>query len=565
MRNSRPRIGRTGLRSALLALFLLVGVDATPVRADDLPTPEAKYRAALKRPSLNKRMQGRIAFARAGLPEAVGILAADYLRPEDPKDYVRYLIATVATEYLANVPGVAPGFAAWRAQAHEPIDAWLWFRSLVLDRLLSGTAAIETARAASTPAVLRAAAIRALASMADAETVEIVGDLLQALPANEPDRSLLIEASAAAARTWGSGLKDDATRAQIERVARLLDDQTLSRDTQDIVARNLASLFGTDVMTGGSAPWLRELAAAVERPPGLEPPETQYAPGPFFGLRAVGRRIVYVIDASDSMLSPLSPDELKKLKPTTSSDDGPPKKGLPKADPEEPLPWQKIKCRFDAAREVLKRSLRALKPDQSVCVVLFGDDARTLPATPGLRLADPKTIESAVAQLDRVQPTPAPGDKLRPYGKLRGETNLHGGLRLAFRVTTQGLLGPGEYVDLSKTGCDTIFLLSDGNPTTDDFRKVDKRDGEKTVKDRETMAPAPDTPESTFQGPYGDRMFLDLDYLTDDVRRMNLFRQAEIHCVAIGEVDDSLLQGLASIGGGRFRRVGEAAPSADGK
>jgi len=549
-------------RRRLLAWSLVAALLGTlqppPARADDAAAAEAKYRTWLKRPSLYKRMQGRVALARAGTTKAIGLFADDYLRPEEPKDHVRYLIATLATELLAGAPDAAPAFAGWRGRARTPIDAWLWYRTLCVDLLLGNRDAAAVAREAGEPVLLRAAALRALAIMADAESAAVVGDVLAALPAAAPEKALLVETCAAVARTWGSGLKDDATRAVVERLVKVLDDKTTSQDTQDIVARNLASLFQTDVLGPGAAPYLRELAAAVERPESAEPPEVQYAPGPFFGLRAIGRRIVYVIDASDSMLEPLTPDELKLLRPTTPSDPGPGGKKLPKPkeDDEDPLPWQRIKNRFDAAREVLKRSLRSMKPGQHYCVVLFGTEARTLASTPNLVAVAPKAIEATVAELDRMKPEATPGDKARPHGKLRGETNLHGGLRLAFRVTTDKKLGPGEYVDLSRTGCDGVYLLSDGNPTTDDFVKLDKPDGEKAVTDRETKTPVASTTDLNFQGPYGDRTFEQFDWVTDDVRRLNLFRQAEIHCVAIGDVDDTLLRGLADIGTGRFRRVG---------
>ena len=41
---------------------------------------------------------------------------------------------------------------------------------------------------------------------------------------------------------------------------------------------------------------------------------------------------------------------------------------------------------------------------------------------------------------------------------------------------------------------------------------------------------------------------------------MNLFRRAEIHCVAIGEAPDGLLRGIADIGRGKFRRAGGDPP-----
>jgi hypothetical protein len=556
---------RTGLRvvAALVASLAFGAVRAPIARADDFDAALAKYKAWLKRPSLYKRMQGRMALARTGSPRALGIFTDDYLHPEDPKDNVRYLIATAATENI-TAPGseVMPLYAAWRSKAREPIDSWLWYRSLCADRVVEGTAALDEAKNAGEPVLFRAAALRALATVSDTEGPAIVTDVLDHLPVTEPGHELLIETCSAVARTWGMYLKDDKFRAVVERIARLLDDEKISLDARDIVARNMAGLFGTDILGPGSGPWLRELKAAQEKAEGAEPPEVQYAPGPFFGLRAIGRRVVFVIDASDSMLMPLTEGEQKKMKTITPSD-APPSTGKPPAsagprkDPIEPLPWQKIKCRFDAAREVLKISMRALKPDQSFCVIFFGSDAKAIPTTPGLRPADAKTIEAAAADLDRMKADPAPGDKARPYGKLRGDTNLHGGVRLAFRVSTGKLLGPGEYVDRSRTGCDAIYVLSDGVPCVDDFRKDDKRDDEHTVKDRETMTPVADTPTVQFQGPYGDKQFESYDFLTDDIRRMNLFRQVEIHCVAIGEADDTILQTIADIGGGRFRRVGD--------
>jgi hypothetical protein len=257
------------------------------------------------------------------------------------------------------------------------------------------------------------------------------------------------------------------------------------------------------------------------------------------------------------MLQPLSEDELRRLRPVTpAGEKGQPTRPGSRKDPEDPIPWQKVKNRWDAAREVLKISLRALKPDQAFCVVLFGTDAKPLAATPGLRPADAKAVGAAVKELDDIKPTPAPGDPTRPHGALRGETNIHGALRLAFRVSIKGLFGPGEYVDLSRTGCDVVYLLSDGLPTTDDFRKVDRRDNERAVADRETLRPVDAPPDLTFPGPYGYVEFQSFDYLTDDARRLTLVRQAPIHCVAVGEADDALLEKVADLSLGRFRRVG---------
>ena len=557
------------LRIAFVAVSLigLGSGDGTCVRADDDPAVEAKYRAYLKRPSLYKRMQGRVLLAKTGTPKALSILTEDYLKPEKPEDHVRYLIASLATDQLATSKEMAPLFATWRSKAKTTIDAWLWYKALGAECALGSKAAYDVARDPIRPAIFRAAALQSMVTMTDDDRLVVIQDVLEKLPKDDPDRSVLLEACAAVARTWGGYLKNASVRELVAKIAKTLDDKTYSIDTRDIVARQLAGLFRTDVLGQDSAPWLRELDAAAAKADDAPPPEVQYAPGPFFGMRAIGRRIVYVIDVSDSMLEPLSPDEVKKLKPVTSGGDEAPAdprkpSKLPKPpakDAEEPIPWQKIKNRLDAAREVLKRSLRAMKPDQFACVVLFGDDPRLLPATPFLMPVEPTMIAAAIAQLDRIVPTPTPSDKSRPYGKLSGQTNLHGGIRLAFRVSTTGLFGPSEYTDLSKKGCDGVFVLSDGVPSTDDFRKSDKRDDERTVKDRETMTPVDSTANIDFQGPYGEARFEGFSYITDDVKRLNLFRQAEIHCVALGEASDEILETIADIGGGRFRRVGEPA------
>jgi hypothetical protein len=43
-----------------------------------------------------------------------------------------------------------------------------------------------------------------------------------------------------------------------------------------------------------------------------------------------------------------------------------------------------------------------------------------------------------------------------------------------------------------------------------------------------------------------------------DVFWLNLFRKAEIHCIAMGEAEAELLRALAAMGHGRFRAIGTA-------
>ena len=67
--------------------------------------------------------------------------------------------------------------------------------------------------------------------------------------------------------------------------------------------------------------------------------------------------MVYLIDLSDSMLDPLSYAELTRARRVPF-------------DGAREFPWAKVKNRFDFAREHLRRSLRALSPDNPVLLTL---------------------------------------------------------------------------------------------------------------------------------------------------------------------------------------------------
>ena len=168
-------------------------------------------------------------------------------------------------------------------------------------------------------------------------------------------------------------------------------------------------------------------------------------------MKATGKRVCYVIDLSDSMLDPLTVREVSDL-----ADFG-------------ALPWDEITSRLDAVRELLRIALPTLNPEQSFCVVTFGSEAKLLKATPGLRRATPAAIAKVMRELDALKPGPI--KRGRPHGTLGGYTNLHGGLRRAFQVKGRGLVKQGAYIDpqMFEQGCDSIFLLSDGKPTWDDY------------------------------------------------------------------------------------------------
>ncbi len=385
---------------------------------------------------------------------------------------------------------------------------------------------------------------------------------------------MLCEAAVSALPTAVAGPLPASAATLAEKAVALLDDAALPRRTKWVVGRHLARCLGTDFLGLDPAAWRTELAAARARDtsPRKAPPE-RYAPGRFFGLTTSGLRTAYVIDASDSMLAPLSSGELERIRGLTTSGDS--KGGA--TPTEDALPWQKIRTRFDLAREMLKLTLRtalgAVKDDppgaeeRSFCVVLFGDLAEPLPTTPGLVGLTGGNVKGACADLDGLKIVdPTRGNRDRPYGRLKGQTNLHGGMRLAFQIVGRSIQRPrtgfpvGEYVERRafENGIDSLFLLSDGAPTSDDFVKLDSREPGDVAADPETGRPQSETPQLHYLGPFSRTDMEGANFLQADLQRLNLFREVEVSCVGIGEADDGLLRTIASLGRGRFRRAGSA-------
>ncbi|MCA8916389.1 MAG: VWA domain-containing protein [Planctomycetes bacterium] len=341
----------------------------------------------------------------------------------------------------------------------------------------------------------------------------------------------------------------------------------------------------------------------------------------FMGLDVLGDRIVFLIDASDSMLNPLSDEDLETLKnPVT----GEKRKG--KKDDSYEIDWKRVRNRFDAAREHVKWTVSRLPKDKQVCVILFGDNAEPLGITNGFISASKINAKRINGSLDAVRPKDAPDEmkSKRPYGVLMGETNYYQALLSAYRMGRGGVLdAPREGYDLKliTEGADAIFVLSDGAPIRDGFRgrtpKIDyefvsyrEYDSQQPGEGQWVEIPArPATPEREIEqrdpetgaitkikvpgypaqparkvwrkketvsyqfddlddnGPYADEssgMFFiggsSLNNLRDEIERMNLVRRCRIQCVGIGEAQMGWLRPIAVKTGGKavyFGKEGE--------
>lgn len=527
----------------------------------DLGPEDEAYRKArsayityLKRPSLNRRTVGRSRFAATGHLRALDALARDYARAEKPVPEVQQLIVDTAYEAYRE-PNALPLFARWRARHTERHDAWLWHRALAASRASDEVDPPRRAAGEAHDPFLRAAAIRALAKQQDEKVLGLipgwVSDLLAA-----KDRGVAftvpIEAMATALQEMSMSKDEEPYKAAGLALLGVFDDEKTPKRTKLTIVRNLAS--GLEVPPDGldKNAWVREVRAGGS---GAGMRDSHYGAPTFGGLRASGTRICYVIDMSDSMLTPLKPNE--RMKPRVIT--GQTKKR--KRRVEDEIDWTKLKTRFDLARALLITSLQGLRPNTHFCVVWFGSEAGTLKSTKGMKPSTPANISRTVKELRKIK-AGAPGAGKHKtgvkWGSLRGETNLHGGLHRAFTRTEGKPLQGFTYVSeegLHK-GCDTIFVLSDGAPSTDDFVTLDKRDPEDhVVEDRETMKRAKDVPEVNYPGPYSEvRQSQNLYY---DIERHNLIRQVEIHCLGIGEANMGSLGQIARIGLGEARRIGE--------
>jgi hypothetical protein len=199
---------------------------------------------------------------------------------------------------------------------------------------------------------------------------------------------------------------------------------------------------------------------------------------------------------------------------------------------------------------MLKASVRALPPDASFAVVFFGSKAELAKSTPGMTNASAAAAGRLAGELSTMRagkPT-----ALRKFGTLLGDTNVHGAFRKAFKVKETGLAGPYEHVreDAFLQGCDTIFLLSDGDPSLSDWVTLDRRDPGDRVGDPESGTPLTPTDDLWFHGPYSEE-----SWILDDLRRMNRLRRVEIHAVGIGEASGGFLQQVADLGQGRVRQI----------
>ncbi|MEZ6037243.1 MAG: hypothetical protein R3F29_07165 [Planctomycetota bacterium] len=516
----------------------------------------ARYQVLIERKPFVHHWEAREVLGQRGDPRALPILIDDYakLKPKNHAEYVRYTIDEVFGREFGSKDAVAP-LRALRQSHRGPGDVWLWYQTLRTQIDAEGDAeAIEVATTDKSPAI-RAAAILALGHARSGKLeLAIVPNCVE-FPKKDGDRMVLLGAMTGALFATKSRLNEDGYRSALTAYIGLLDDKLkLSHTAKVQMARHLQIILKAPAPFMNPEAWLEMLSRGDINIPKTT---TTAAVPRFFGIETDGDRLVYVVDMSDSMLKKI---EAEKPKGPITGPKKKPKKGaiLDESD----IPWHLIETRWDLARENLRISLSRLTPDKQFCVVWFGSEAGTLDACKGLVKATRGNIDKVMAELDGIKArheSNNPNEIIPPEGKLRGDTNLHGGLRLAYALQSRGFAEEFAYVDpgaLSE-GCDTILLLTDGEPSVDDFTMLDTNYNEgKTVVTFERGEAAPSMPTVNYQGPFVFMGLAECPTLVADVRRMNAFRRVRLHAVGFGEANMQLLGLLADIGQGESFAIG---------
>lgn len=203
--------------------------------------------------------------------------------------------------------------------------------------------------------------------------------------------------------------------------------------------------------------------------------------GTYFGIPQDGNAIIYVFDASMSMNRAL----VGEVEADTSK-------------------------RVHLCKRELRNALSQLSDDKTFNVIAFANELQRFSSK--MEKANPRTIKRAIKWVDAVE--------------LEWETNIYDGLELAFAIAGRGT-GDRYY----PMAADTIFLLSDGEPTV---RNVGQRPG---VKKR---FPLDRNPE-----------------ILAAVRRWNPYGRVVVHTIGLGIPKRrpklrGFLQQLADQNGGKF-------------
>ncbi len=523
--------------SAHLTLLgaLLLGLGSPVERAAAQDDGEAfeelidEYQRKKGRPPLIVKAEGWELLTRDGHLEVFEYLQADYKKPPMAPEFARSCLLALAGRDLVAKRHLE-GWRAWVEEFEDPEDAWLWVHGYRKEIQVGEPERVIAVVRDSEDYPRKAAALEALGREGWVAAAELLPDLLNILPKKSEDQSVLIRGAAAYLYGVRARLESKPIEAGVSRLIEILERPKLARSDRIVIESHLSKIL--DVEPGSREPafWKQLLARKISGNTGGAKKGETVVSSRFFGLQGFGDRVCYVLDLSDSMADGIPgnfelPRELQENPPTN---------------------------RLELALAMLEQSLLDLREDQLFCVIVFGTEASTLKATKGLVPAKAATINKALAELRKIEVRPDPEG--RKTGLIRGDTNLHGALRLAYRLRAKQTTREDSYVDPKafQNGVETIFLLSDGAPNVDDFIERDLNDGGRTVVDDLEGANRVEGGQYlNYPGPFSTEW-----YLVEDLERLNLLHKAELHVVGLGEINPGFLQRISEIGLGTVKQLG---------
>jgi len=226
----------------------------------------------------------------------------------------------------------------------------------------------------------------------------------------------------------------------------------------------------------------------------------------YYGEPIYSDKVIFVIDLSLSMNDEMVVDRDMIVRETGAIASGGGADGKtsdpPRDDDVMPIEWWKIRTRMDFARSQLKYAISTMKKDQWFDVVWFSDSVKTWQ---GRMVAASRSNKYRAAEwIDSL--------------KCEGGTNTWGGLSKALH-----LVGTGTADENYSRGADTIYFLSDGEPSVGDIK--------------------------------------DKDHILAAIERIHKVRRVKINVVHIGPSQMHFLQALASRTGGRYKFFNAKGPT----
>jgi hypothetical protein len=232
-------------------------------------------------------------------------------------------------------------------------------------------------------------------------------------------------------------------------------------------------------------------------------PETVQDTPTYYGLKIVSDRVVFIVDLSLSMNAEMVVDRDTMIRETGAVVSGTGAGETPdtKKDDVQGLEWWKIRTRVDFAKAQMKYVVSTLKKDQWFDIVWFSDSVQAwmgqmVPATPHNKAKAAAWIEEL---------------------KCEAGTNTWGGL-------TKGLnlVGKGGEEENYRRGADTLYFMSDGEPSKGDI--VDK------------------------------------GQIVAALERIHKVRRVKVNVVQIGTSILPFMEDLARVTGGKFKFFNAKAP-----